>query len=375
MRPSCQSGTVCSFVLSVVSTTAHAEDHAFSIEPSAGDYSLTLSGQHQSRYTLTSSDDPDQPDDTTNGFTAPRTALRFDVGTPGSITLGIQANFDSTTGTASLEEAAISFDLGEGWGLTLGTTGLPVLIEDAVYDYFGQAVDQSLANLVFAQGDSQGVILTREDDSTRFAFALSDGLDSIATDFSEDATDYAFTARADGKSGASDWSVFDEFPSPTGSEFAWRIGGALHYEAGTTIAGHRDLLQWTADLHLKGDGWNLFAAYVGRASKDSAIAERFTDHGAVVQGGMFITESIEPFARFDTVIPDPGRGASESVSSVTLGANWYIHGHAFKCTLDCVHLLDPPEANGLLTGGDSAIGLLADDGEQTVIRFQIQLLF
>ncbi|CAE7173938.1 unnamed protein product [Symbiodinium necroappetens] len=359
--------------LAVICLAGVSTASPFTLEAPDGGHTLTFSGQQQSRYTITLGDDPVAGDDDVGGFTLPRTAIRLDGTAPRGISYGIQAVFD-TSGAFVLEEASIGFELGTHWSLSVGVLALPLLTEDAVFDYYGQAVDQSAVNIVFGQGDSDGIVLSREDETTRLSLAFSDGLNSTSTDFNADAVDYAFTARFDLMGGPSGWGDFDEFPSFRGSPDAWRIGGAGHYEEGDPGGGTRDVLQWTVDAHLKGNGWNVFAAYVGRRSDTPGVGA-FTDHGVVAQFGVFVTDDIEPFCRYDVLLPDDDRAGNDDLHTITFGANWYIHGHAFRCTADCVHVLDGTTGNDLFAGGDSTIGVLADDGEQTVLRVQMQLLF
>jgi len=352
---------------------ADATGSTFALASEDEAYTLSFSAQVQTRYTLNLRDEEAAGDELTSGFSLPRTTLRLDGTAPGNIGYAVQG-FAGTDGGFVLEEAAVTLGIGRNWSLSFGTLALPLLIEDGVFDFFGQAVDQSAVNAVFAQGDSEGVILTREDDASRLALAFSDGLDTVATDFDGDRTDFAISARADLKSETTAWGVFDEFPSFPGSEFAWRVGGAVHHESGDLPTGHRALTEYTADLHLKGDGWNAFAAYVGR-TLDAPADPGFFDQGVVLQGGLFITDDIEPFARYDALIPDGDRPGDDVLHTITAGLTWYLHGHAFKCTVDCVHLFGGTAGNDLFAQGDPAIGVLADEGEQTTIRMQIQVLF
>ena len=361
----------------------------------AGDgFRLNVGGYLQFRYVLNFRDDSNV-DDFQSGFQARRTRLVFDGKINRDWDFRIMTDFSRSSGDQELKDAYVRYNFPTGWKLKWGQFKLPLLREELVPDTFQLAADRSITNQAFTQERSQGVELEREFESWRFAVAFSDGLNSQNTDFTgsgEDTSkfkvkgeaDWAVTGRADFLF-AGNWGQFKDFTSPRGSDFAAMLGVAAHYQQSentrTPADVDRDTLQYTADLSLKGDGWNAFGAFIGRYSKLKSLGGAdpdFNDFGVVVQGGVRVGENSELFARWDALFFDSDRNlADDNFNFLTAGYNHYFAAHAAKFTLDAVYAFEktgPLTSLGILK--DTGVGLLGDteDGE-VVVRGQFQLMF
>lgn len=381
---------------------AGGHDGAFFLASPEGDFRLNISGQIQFRYELTLRDDDAGVDDFESGFEARRLKLRFDghIGGP-NLFYAVQGQFDRGGGAFRLDEDAyVGHRIDDRTSVRWGLLKLPFLRERIVSSKRQLAVDRSLTDQVFSQGDqSDGVEISRRGDRWRLYAALSDGLNSGRTDFTTNIVlpgqpsvvgageaDYALTARVERRI-AGEWARFDDFTSPPGATpLAVMVGGAAHWQDGAESPSSSDveLLSWTVDLSVEGDGWNAFAAYIGRTlavdNPDSVGAGddfNSTDHGFVVQGGFHLTERIEPFARYDVVLPDSGIGGAGAFNTVTAGLNYYLHGHAAKFTVDAQWFLDAADDTALVGGDIGSIGFLdnGSSGDEIVVRAQFQLLF
>jgi len=119
--------------------------------------------------------------------------------------------------------------------------------------------------------------------------------------------------------------------------------------------------------------WHIFAAALGRSGEEALGT--FHDLGVVTSASIFVTESIEPFVRFDVVLPDGDRAGDDPFRTVTLGGNWFIHGHSLKITLDAQLFLDDVAGNDVVRAS-SAQGLLPGaDAGSFAIRAQLQFVF
>lgn len=366
-------------------TAAPAAGHdgsAFYVGSDDGAYKLKVGGMMQFRYVLNFRDEPtDTDEDVTNGFQLRRTRLEF----AGNVinkdtTFLVQTDFNRSGGTATVLDAWVRHALNESWGLRFGQFKLPLLREELVSGKRMLAADRSITNGVFTQARSQGVQIEYDGDRARFAAAFSDGLNTLNTDFdSSSEADYALTGRVDVRF-AGDWKQFADFTSWRGSDFAAMLGAAAHWQGGGSTGGttDTDVLEYTVDLSLEGNGWNAFGAFIGR-NTDPSGGEEADDFGVVVQGGVFLTQKTELFARYDVVIPDDNRGSGdEDFSTVTVGVNHYFveKSHAAKFTADLLYFLDAQADSSALVGRSTGVGLLpdAEDG-QVAARFQFQLLF
>jgi hypothetical protein len=279
---------------------------------------------------------------------------------------------------------------GNGWSLKGGQAFGQFMREWFMGDAKMLAVDRSLTAFVFGQQREQFAEVRYENDDLRASTNLSDGFRSQNTDFTADPADFATTLRFDWKF-AGAWNQFDsEYTSKRGSDYAGVIGAAAHYEIGEDdgAGDQQQLLAWTADSLVKGDGWNLLVAGVGYHVRDEAGVDGadFNDYGVMAQGAVFVTDDIDLFGRYDLILPDSDRDANDAFNVVTAGINWYWSGQAAKFTLQAAWYLDPTtETTAGNFGGVGArtpdtgaknLGLLpSGEGDQIVISVQFQLLF
>ncbi|RMH25391.1 MAG: hypothetical protein D6693_08740 [Planctomycetota bacterium] len=383
-----------SSLLQTGATAGH--DGGFFLASADGSFRLNISGQIQARYTLNFRDEGNPPvnDDFESGFTNPRTVLRFDGNIYDKFIYGIQGIFMRSGGGFTLEDAYAGYVSDSGLIFIVGQYREPILWEDVLNDKYSLAVDQSVVNAVFAQGFSQGAWVHYQADTWRFWAGVNDGIRSANSDLGADPADIGFTTRWEYKIGDATWDQFGSFSSPRGSAYGVKLGGGVHYELGPHVPGplppagigtnETYLLAYTGDVMVQGDGWNVFAMGVGLQGEGNGGTPSTSDFGVLVQGGVFVTDQLEPFVRWDAVIPDNSRTGSSVFNTLTFGANYYIHGQAAKVTLDVQYFVDSVSSNGLVaataTGAAGTpatrIGLLptTDDGHFAV-RLQFQLLF
>ena len=352
-------------------------DGNFFLSSADGNFNLKMSGQLQTRYTTNFNDD-NAADDFTPGFNLPRTALRFEGQIFGDFGYAIQGDFNRAGGTFMLEDAYMHTDLGDGLTLLWGQLRMPVLWEDMLYEKYSLAVDQSVSNAVFGQGRSQGIWLHQSNDDYRWWAGFSDGVNSANTDFGASPADYALTGRFEWKA-AGDWSQFNQFSSARGSEYAAKIGVAAHWQQSPDVPATPDttVFAYVVDAMAAGDGWNAFASFVG-FNTDTDGVPTTDDFGVVVQGGVFVDDDWEVFARYDGVFADSSRPNNDDFNTITAGANYYIHGQAAKFSIDLTWFLDSTTGNDLVNGvaGANSIGLMPSaEEDQIAIRAQFQLLF
>lgn len=379
-------------------------DGKFFLASPDGAFRLNISGQMQIRYIANFRDegdpatDPGAPyDDFESGFQNRRMKLAFDGHVYNDFFYKVQFAFGRTGGGAVLQDAYVGYEFENGLKLRAGQFKLPFLREELVSSKRQLAVDRSYTNEIYNQDRSQGIELGYETDNWRIAGAFSDGIGLGApagfvpvavgtdnTDFNDPAeSDWALTARFEWL-GAGTWNQFKGFSSPRSNEgLAWMLGAAMNWQNGApgSTPADRDtgnMFGWTIDASFQGSGWNAFGAFTGRhGDADFFGGTSVDEYGWVAQGGIFVTEDIEPFLRWDMIIPDSG----SAFNTLTAGANWYLHGNAAKFTVDVQYWLDDPA--GATVGGvaglpaNDGIGYLGngtEDGE-FAIRAQFQLLF
>lgn len=343
---------------------------------------VTPFGQIQFRYLWNNRDDDTLDNDAATGFQTRRTK----VGVKGKVNdewkFKVNGAFERDDGLFVLEDAYVDYHINDNWTIRFGQFKLPTLREESISSSQQQAADRSIMNELFNQDRSQGVMFSyaAADSGFRFSGALSDGLRTANSDFTSMAeADFALTGRFDWMFQGEDASVFDDFEGWTGQngdEIVGNVGVAGHWQSGGETVGTADTDNWqlTVDAQVEGSGWSVFGAFVW----DHADPEGGTESdnwGAVVQGGFFLQENWEAFARWDGIFADDDTGADD-FSTITVGINHFFipNSHAAKFTADVQLFLDEQAAS--LAPASTGTGLLASSQDsQIALRLQMQLLF
>jgi hypothetical protein len=352
---------------------------------------LWLGGNAQFRYNANWRDNTTSPDSGfANGFQYRRLRL-VASGTVINSNLSFKVEGEAASGDSlQLLETWGEYKLNSATALKWGQFKIPLLREELVSHTAQLTADRSVTNAVFTQNYSQGVQLSYASGDIKLAGALSDGLNTLNTDFAAATSeaDYALTGRVDFK-WAGDWKQNDQFTSFRGSAYAGFLGAAVHYQNGgatatpsaptPTSTTDRGVCEYTADVSVKADGWNFFAAFIGRNTEDRPSDSSFNDFGLVIQGGLFVCNEAELFLRYDEVFPDSDRGAtSDDFATITTGVNWYMvpQSHAAKLTTDVCWFLDDQAGSASLVRPNTGLGLLpSTEDNQIALRVQFQMLF
>jgi hypothetical protein len=368
-------------------------------------------------------------DDVTLGFSMPRTRVALE-GTIVSSQFNYRISMDfgdaelsrgrgsgsflaGDTGTARLLDAYGQYNFSgkrDGYYLKFGQFQNVLMTEESVASEYQQAIDRSLSTELFGPGYTQGVALGNIGSNFAWELSLTDGgryVGSRETDNTSfdslDEADLGVGFRADWKLSGS-WDQFADFASFRGSNSGTKIGAGFLYQfQGQTNPGDftppfvgspaesSQIVTWTLDYQHEGDGWNFFAAYTGQwVDWEFAAATLGTLHNSVVvQGGLFVTDSTELFARLDTFWLDKayrnGFGTPNGYIHriATAGINYYLipESHAAKLSADVSYAFDSLFAVAVGAGDTiglpdpSTTGFIGLSAHEYVIRFQLQLLF
>lgn len=343
--------------------------------------SLDLGVQIQFRYDVNvRQDDTLGDDDTTVGFQLRRVKLEGKGDITESISGKVVLAFNRSGGAAVLEDTYADWEISDSTSLQIGQFKLPFMREETISSKRQLSAERSSMNEAFNQDRSQGVQLTVEQDAFRAMFAFSDGFGSENTAFNDgsDEADYALTGRAELKFGDAGWKAYDQFTSWRGAARGAMIGVAGHFESvGDTnpTPAESEVVSVTVDGSYVADGWNIFGAFVWR-NTDTA-ASSFDDSGALIQGGVFVSDQTELFARWSAIFADSSRGATgEDYSDITAGLNYYLvpESHAAKFTLGVTYSLDATTTSIVPTSTGHNLLSDAEDGQLAIIS-QVQFLF
>ena len=413
-------------------------DDGFFLQDSSGNFRLNVGGMVQFRYNLNFRDNDQNLDEVDNvagftdsdfesGYQTARTKVEFSghVINPNLFYDVLVSSFAPDSGDFNIQHAYVGYLWDNGFHMKWGQYRLQFAREKNIADHYQLSADRSRTGETFDQGDSQGMEMGYKAEDWRVIASFSDGFNSANTDWDASTSiaaaydpdtgdlvaafptigsqlsgeaDIAFTARGEIKF-AGTWEQVEDFTSMPGSEFFAMFGVAGHIQwtdqdrtqvdaVGASV-GDVTYWAWTADVSLKGDGWNAFVAgyggytdyddLTGNVTTGRASSESYTDYGVIVQGGIFIPETdFEFFLRYDATFIDQDErnqtGDSNDIfNTITGGVNWYYAGHAAKFTADVIYFIDDID---ILSGPNTLVGYLGstNDGELT-IQFQFQLLF
>ena len=362
-------------------------DKGFFLGNADGNFLLKVQGQLQARFVYNTQDkSPD--DDHRWGFENRRTKLTFSghiVDRSWDYRIQSAANRDG--GDFDLDDAFIAKHFGD-WTLRVGQFKPPFMREELVSSSRQLAVERSLVNEVFNQGRSQGVELVYRGDQFSAAMMLNEGFDRDNTPALAQDTEFAITARVEALLAGS-WGQFKDFTSWPDETTAVMIGAAVHYERDEFGTGdglfvdadadglddtpnddELETLAFTADVSLEFGSANAFAAVVYRdLDSDVLNTEQL---GVVIQGGLFLTDDLEIFARYEW--GDLDIAGIDDLSVITFGVNRFWDKHALKWSMDVgiglSEIAEPWSASGAGWRTDG----VGRDG-QIVVRSQMQLLF
>jgi hypothetical protein len=343
----------------------------FFIRSEDGGFVLNIAGMVQVRH-IYNDQDASASDDEVSGFEIARTRFGFIGNVVDPSWKFVIWTGHSDTGSELLLDSYITKVFDGGWSLTVGQFKVPMWREWLVSEKSQQLVERSLLNGL-SGSYTQGVMVDFTDHIVRLTLSFNDGLSGLNQTWSNADTDFAFTGRAEWLI-QGDWVNYSSWMSCTKDEPVIVIGTAAHYQKGENgnTGEPADITRWTADVNWGMGGANLFAAIIGdHQSSDTVEIDRL---GVLVQAGVFVTEKLEVFGRYEWIDFDKDADGQDNLGIVTVGGNYYVQGHRVKITADVGLGLDPVPANFSNNMAGWRSDAAGEDG-QVVARTQVQLLF
>jgi hypothetical protein len=283
---------------------------------------------------------------------------------------------DTEGGSVTLEDAYVRTQFADAWAIRSGQFKDPVHHEELVDEGRQLAADRSLLNEILGGGVTdrvQGVSLIYDDGGNiRAEVAYHDGANSDNTNFQDDVVgrpDFGVSGRAEWMISGDNWKAYEDF-SAMGNDSDILVAGA-GFDA--TQAGDDDVYSHTIDVQWEGSGGlGVYAAYVAALTQlgDEIVGlgeDSFYDMGVLLQVGYMLNEQWEIFGRYDVIVLDDNRLSAadeDTFNELTVGVNYYLHGHGAKITVDGFFLPDgtPDSVEGigvLNSGTESQFGLRA----------------
>jgi hypothetical protein len=345
---------------------------------------VKVKAQVQARYQYNSRDDAALGDnDTTMGFSLRRTKIEVSGDVTDNISGKVKMSFSRSTGSASLNDAYAKWKVNDDLTLKIGQFKQQIIREENLSSSRQLAVERSAVNETFNQNYSQGIEAHFGGDAWRGAIGFTDGFGSANTAFNSSAeADYALNARFEFLFGDAEWDQFKQFTSWRGSTQGSMLGAGIAYQSmgdtNPSAAMETEMTTATIDYSFVGDGWNFYAAGIWQ-NVDTGTTDN-DDTGVVVQGGMFVSDQDELFARWDAIFPDSNRANDGDFNALAFGWNHFFvaESHAAKLTIQVDVYLDESDAASTIVSTSSSGGhnlLSSTEDGQFGITAQMQFLF
>ena len=248
--------------------------------------------------------------------------------------------------------------------------------EDWIFPQDLLTMDFSANDAVFAIGTSNAIQAHKEWSNDRLWLGFSDGAFGGGQVFaSPTKPEWNVNARYEHQFFTTDWSIWDDLVGRRG-----RPRGLLFGIAGSVQEGGRASLARlaglvTADVSYNWDGGQAMVYGTWRRA-DSRTYGVVDDWGLVAQAGHFVTCTLEPYARYEAVFPDPARAENDEFHSALIGLNWYPiqWTNRYKISGEFGYLFGP--INGTIVPPGTSVGFLPTDvDDQYYLRFQFQFGF
>jgi hypothetical protein len=343
-----------------------------------------------------------QSDDVQNGFELRRLKFAFEGNAfSRDLTYRFQWATNRKSGVPELDEAWVRYHFdGTPFSVRGGQLPSPWDHESLTSSKRLLAADRSLLHELISAGGvggdiyDQGVALEYDPGGPlRGAITLIDGFNSRNTNFQDGgggapalglgSINWGVAGRVEYKL-EGNWKQYEDFTALGNKTDLLVIGAGAEFDQGDNV----DALFHTIDVQWEPQavkGLSLYAAYVGLArhfrTVSTGVESNPYDWGFIAQAGYLLNNHWEIFARYDYTNLDPNAPAGsgtlgaaarveDKIHEFTLGANYYLHGHAAKFTIDGTWL-----PNGSPVNADGA-GILAQPNtkDQFLLRAQFQLL-
>ena len=400
-------------------------DGNFFLASADGNFRLNIGGQVQTRFAYSyqptkamTQQQRDNGQQNEYGFELRRVRMNFfghvfDPSWTYRVQFASDRDAQNTNQSFNLEDVFIEKALGGGFYVRMGQWKNFFNYEENTSSRTQQFAERSLVNQYYNTKWIQGVLLGWSSEQLHLFASYNDGggnrnLGAIQS--GGEPTDWAFTGRAEYVLDGA-WGQFKDMQGWRGSPFAAMVGAAVNWQhaPGTppasrpsigngqlspAVADQVTLLSYTADFNMRGDGWSFWTAFLGNYLYDGGSAatglgvEDSISYGAVVQGGVFVTDALELIARYEflRVVSDQQVSSVNSALSnqtlniVTLGFNYYFNKNSLKFTLDGGWAFDAVQfSNGLygepIAGANWRSTSTGQGVGEVVIRAQMQLLF
>ncbi len=184
-----------------------------------------------------------------------------------------------------------------------------------------------------------------------------------------------FSTRWEYQLVGSDWSDWSDMMGRPGRPNGVLLGLAGAYQLNEKNNDlPRNAFQAIADLSFAGYGYQVMISGTLQPVETRDDGWEYTG-GILVQGGIFLTETLELYGRYDLVSPGDRAGDLENFNAFAVGVNFlpFKWTNRWKFTVEGQYLAEG--INNTIVAPASGLGWLASDDAQWGLRLQAQMGF
>jgi hypothetical protein len=287
----------------------------FTVGSADGNWSMTINGLLQTRWTNT---DDDGLDDEQWGFNNQRTWLHFSGTIAGDYGYDVRHNLTGGDGDGA-DWANGSMGMGDGWDLTMGTFKMATSREALIGDGHQMALDRT-AQYTTGQGVNLGYSSDDLGVDLQVVNNIGGGGDGAANDSA-----YTYLMRVEYLASGS-WSQFDQFTSGSGGAAGTLVGFSYWAnDGGNNELANDEQTTWNVDVQWQWGGSGLYLSYTD-FSDDATTGAADTDTNITqLMYSYDMGDNWEVYARWTDNELDEG-------SVTDIGVNNYLAGQNAKWT-------------------------------------------
>jgi len=361
------------------------------LQSADGSWYANINGQIQVRYIWNNESDRGSSDGDTNEgmqFRRVKVGIKGYIGDP-KIKYALKLSQSrSDGGSQSIDDVKLSYKFSDWATVQAGYYKAPFLRQELNSSSRQLAVERSSVNEAFTLNKAQQIGVKGGNDTFQYEAAYlftagdnySDFDDDVTASGDEESIHTAFAGRVVAKV-MGDWKAYKDYNGWRGKDAALFVGGAValfNLDDGSTDFGPADeYLTYTLDASYQANGLTLSGAYMANTLEATGAGD--VDQNAfLLEAAYFVTDELQPYIRYE--FGDDDTAGTDDLEIWTVGANYYVHKHSAKFTVDVAYKAEGDftvinDFGGSVESDSLGFNGFANDEEQIALRIQFQLLF
>ena len=281
-------------------------------------------------------------------------------------------------GEFGIQQAQLTYTIKDKFILDLGKQFIASSREDWMDPSDLMAMQYSANDATFAMGSSFGALLYRKPvNNMRYWVSISNGLYGYNRSISEgNESDVMLGGRFEYQILGKNWQIWDDLLGRRNRDKGILLGMSTNFLTQKESKVINKGAQVNVDASFNGNGFQAMVAGVWTGQFPGGGATNFSNYGFYLQGGYFVTKTVQVYGRYDFVSPGNQPGDFELYSAPGVGVSFlpFNFTNRWKITLEYNQMFSV--MNKTIVPAGIGLGFIESDyrGQQSV-RFQLQFGF